>query len=75
MGVIAGALGGSGSAVAQIEQLFDELGVPRRLGEFGLADEHLDAVAAATMTEGSALAAAPLPVRQEDVHRLLREAL
>jgi alcohol dehydrogenase len=75
MGVIAGALGGSGSAVAQIEQLFDELGVPRRLGEFGLADEHLDAVAAATMTAGSALAAAPLPVRQEDVHRLLREAL
>ena len=75
MAAIAGALGGSGSAVAQIERLFDELEVPRQLGEFGITDQHLDAIAAATMTERPALAAAPVAVRQDDVHRLLRDAL
>lgn len=79
MAVVAEALaagrGGSGSAVAQVEGLFADLGVPRQLGEHGIAEQHLDAIARATMSETPALAAAPVAVRQEDVHRLLADAL
>jgi alcohol dehydrogenase class IV len=41
----------SGSPADHVERLYARLGVPRNLADFGLTDEDLDAVAAATMED------------------------
>lgn len=75
MNLIASALGGRGSATDQVEALFDDLEVPRRLREYDIGEEQVDAIAAATMTESPALNVAPRPVSEQDVRGLLTKAL
>ena len=64
----------SGSPADHVERLYGRLGVPRNLAEFGLTDEDLGAVAAATM-EDIVARESPVPVDQAGVGRLLQEAL
>ena len=79
MAVVAEALsagrGGGGSAVAQVEGLFDDLGVPRRLRDHGITEDQVGSIAAATMTETAALRASPVQVDEQLVRQLVADAL
>lgn len=63
-----------GSPADHVERLYARLGVPRNLADFGLTDEDLDAVAAATM-EDVVARESPVPIDREGIGRLLNEAL
>ncbi|MEV7135598.1 iron-containing alcohol dehydrogenase [Arthrobacter sp. NPDC093128] len=63
------------SAPEEMERLFDKLGVPRQIGEFGLSPEALENVVRATMGEAEAvIRQAPRTVTAEDVRKLLQTA-
>ena len=63
------------SAPDEMEHLFDRLGVPRRIREFGLSPAALENVVRATMGEAEAvIRQAPRSVTAEDVRELLQRA-
>lgn len=63
------------SAPEEMEALFDQLGVPRRISDFGLSPEALENVVRATMGEAEAvIRQAPRPVTADDVRALLQKA-
>ncbi len=74
---MAGARGATNamSAPEELELLFDKLGVPRQIREFGLSPEALENVVRATMGEAEAvIRQAPRPVSADDVRELLQKA-
>lgn len=63
------------SAPEEMERLFDGLGVPRQIREFGLSPEALENVVRATMGEAEAvIRQAPRTVTAEDVRELLQKS-
>lgn len=75
--VLADARGGAValSAPDEMDNLFDELGVPRSIREFGISPEALENVVRATMGEAEAvIRQAPRPVTADDVRALLQKA-
>jgi alcohol dehydrogenase len=59
---------------AAVRRLAGDIGIPAGLGEFGLREEHIDAVAAEAIKSGN-VAVNPRRTSVEDLRRILREAL
>jgi alcohol dehydrogenase class IV len=61
-----------GSAADHVEVLFDELGVPRRVSDFGIPREKMDVVATATLGD-MVVREAPREVDEKVVYELLEK--
>ena len=73
IGRLADALGAEGDLADHVAGLVERLGLPTHLGDCGVTDEDLDAVARLSQGNGN-VAANPRPVSEADARALLEAA-